>query len=317
LPELRRQMSVGAIALDQRKPVEVALLVRDAARAADDYDALREAYESLARAPSRIKDQAALRKLLAELNAEDGPTEAERRAIRIPILLTAFKSAADADLVLLAAEAEKDIRACLRADPPNLESAISLEPILEKAQDRSDEALRSSLQNTLRELQSHGSIRTLPKAPGTIPVTYEELLRAVDGQSTNVEIVDAAYESARRWGKDGVEYLPALRNALLAVVAVADRYALGEFGKDGAVGAFKDVDQKLVPNESDTALSHLKTREFHRVRNRRGQPITLGPHLTFGGGYRLYLAFDEHRRRIYVGHIGDHLPGKKSKVRPR
>ena len=34
-----------------------------------------------------------------------------------------------------------------------------------------------------------------------VAVTYEELLRTFEGRSSNLEILDAAYKSAKAWGK--------------------------------------------------------------------------------------------------------------------
>jgi hypothetical protein len=189
---------------------------------------------------------------------------------------------------------------------------------LVEAHDRAPVNQRPSIENTLRELRQAGDapVATVPGA-ASVAVTYADLLRSFDGRSENLEIVDAAYESAQAWGKDGTEYLPALLEALRATLAVADRFAAQEFTAEGAVGAFAEAGQVLTPSESDTALRHRRTKKAHIVRNRRGQPIELGPHLRFGQGYRLYLVFDRQRRVVYVGRIGDHLPGKKSRNRPR
>lgn len=319
LGQLRAFIRIGAVSLSQRNPVEVAVLLRDAARVVGDADSLREAYESMAQAPKRARDSAALRDLLADLGDEDGPTAAELRAIGLPILLQAFKVAKDDDLLELASVAEQFVRHFLRTQPPNAQSARLLEPILVRAHDRATETQRPSIENILRELRDaeDAVLDVRPDSSSTVAVTYEELLRAFDGRSGNLEIVDAAYESARAWGRDGTDYLPALRDALEASVRVADRYAAQEFGPEGAIGAFEQEGHVLTPDESDTALRHRRTKKAHIVKNRRGQPVQLGPHLHFGQGYRLYLAFDRTRRVMYIGRIGDHLPGKKSKNRPR
>jgi hypothetical protein len=319
LGELRKLIRVGAIDLRQRRPVEVAVLLRDAARVVGDADSLREAYESMAQAPKRTRNFALLMGLVHELEDEEGPTQSEVRAIGLPILLQAFKVATDEELGDLASTAELYVRGYLRGDTPNLDAARSLEAILERAHERVPERQRPSIQNTLRELRMALDLPTTAKEPAvkSVAVTYAELLKSFDGRSTNLEIVEAAYESAKAWGKDGTEYLGVLRDALEATVSVADRFAAQEFSAEGAVGAFADVGQILIPGESATATQHARTKKSHIVRNRRGQPVELGPHLKFGQEFRLYLAFDKQRRIVYVGRIGDHLPGKKSRERPR
>jgi hypothetical protein len=318
LEQMRRLLRAGAISLDQRKPAEVALVLREAARTVGDAEALRDAYESLASAPERERNPELLGELLQELEEEDGPTSDELRAIGLPIVLQAFKSAPDDRLIVLAGHAERYVRAYLRSDPPNLESAMLLEPLLVAAHERADPTVRPSLENALRELRQRAGIAESPvAAERVVAVTYEELLRSFEGVSPNLEILPSAYESARKWGKDGTEHLGALRDALNAAVVVANRYASQELGRDGAVGAFRDAGHVLVPDESDSALQNPRSLKPHVVKDRFGQSIVLRPHLRFAQGKRLYLAFDEPRRVVLVGHVGDHLPGKRTRNRPR
>lgn len=309
LQQLRQHLRRGTISLDQRRPVEVALLLRKAAQSLGDADALRESYASLAMAPSRSRDADALISLLSDIQHEEGPTESELDAIGLPILIQAFEVADDGQLVALGIRAESLVRRFLRQDPANLTSAAALEPLIARALDCATAEARGPLENIMRELlsASQRSDQRKVRAPA-VATTYEELLRMFDGRSNNVEIVEEAFASARTWGRDGREQLEALRDALEAVVDVADRYAAQDLGSDGLLGAFARAGHTLIPAESETTQKDPKARRAHTVRNRRNQPIELGPHLKFADGKRLYLALDTQRRRLYVGWVGDHLP---------
>jgi hypothetical protein len=141
-------------------------------------------------------------------------------------------------------------------------------------------------------------------------VTVSSPVKALDAVlalSSNVDVLVSARDSARKWGKDGLDYVDELMEALRAVAGVADRYALNEVGKDGFVAAFAERGQVLVPRESESTGNNRKARRAHVVQDDLGRPVVLGPHLKFGKRYRLYLAFDESRRRIQIGWVGEHL----------
>jgi hypothetical protein len=312
LSAIRHEIRLGSISLDQRKPREVAELLRRAARSVGDADGLRDAYEAMARAPLRKRDASALLALLADLDREaEGPSESELRAIGVPIIIQAYKCATDDALLTLVPVVERYVRAFIRQKPPNLEFAHELEPVLAGAHDRSSGDQREGIENLLRELAGVAPVVVKDVEAPQVATTYEEVLHSFDGRSAGVEIMDSAFESARSWGREGREYLSGLRDALEAIVAVADRYASRQMGTAGLVGAFSDAGQKLIPDESESTRQDPKTRAAHTARNRRGQPVVLGPHLKFGAEKRLYLSFDEARRLIYVGWVGQHLRVRK------
>lgn len=75
---------------------------------------------------------------------------------------------------------------------------------------------------------------------------------------------------------------------------------------------------KYTPAESSTATQG-KNREKHTFRfvepDATGNPIQLTllcePHMRINDGERVYFFGDRNKGRVYVGHIGAHLPGKK------
>ena len=229
----------------------------------------------------------------------------------------AHKLASDDDLLALGTFAEMYVRRFLRQEPPNVVLAGALEGVLTAAFERAKDERRSSLGNLIRELSKRVAPHAHEAPMPSVVVTYEELLKTFVGRSENVEILNSALNSAKKWGRDGRHYLGAVRDALAAVVIVADRYAAQDFSKDGLVGAFADAGQRLVPDEFETTQLNPKTVAAHTVRNHQGHSVTLGPHIRFGDGKRMYLGLDEARRVIYVGWVGDHLPVAKYRDRAR
>ena len=313
-----QKMDVGVLNLTQQKPTEVATTLRNLASMTGSEETLEMAYTAMAQAPHRRRKPAELERLLSELDQEDVLTDGARMAIGSPIILQAYGHATDDDLLMLALTAETYIRAMVRQQPPNVADASRLRQVLEAAHPAADQGQRASIEDCLRELSAAtgGLSEQLGQIPDVV-VDYVGALRAVDGRTPNVLIVETAYETAAVWARDGTKHVPAVVQTLASVCEVADLYAAKGIDDSGLTGAFGDRGQQLVRDQSETAKTHAKTRRFHVVKDSEGNEYQIGPHFKYGRDRRMYLAIDKPRRRLVVARLGDHLPGDKSKNRPR
>jgi hypothetical protein len=306
LNELRNGIRRGSLTLSQRNPVPLAPLVRDLARIADDPDALAEAYLAMADAPERRASTGALLDLLADADDEAVGATGERSALARELLLRAYRSATAEDFARLAPHAERQMRAALRQDPPSLEVAESLRPLLEGALAYVDHALERGIQECLRELASAAghAAPTQTTVPDHI-ATLSDALDYVQGASANVEVLAAAYESAQHWGKKTHKYIPSVMNAMKAIAEVAETYARGDIGPDGMRGAFRERGQDLVRHDSDQTSQRFASE--YLARDTQGRAVRLEMHLRLGKDFRIYLTPDKATRRLLVGRIGGHL----------
>ena len=122
-----------------------------------------------------------------------------------------------------------------------------------------------------------GRVAVVTGAAG-VATTYEEVLRSIDGRSPNVEIVQAAFQSARAWGRDGSEQLEAVREALWR--SRRSGSVRGERDRQGwARWAFVGMGFAVSSGESESARKNNRAAKAHTVRNHRNQPVVLGPHV--------------------------------------
>ena len=305
LAELRSAVKRGAVTLAQRTPVPVAGLYRDLAREVGDPDALADAYEALASDPQARTNIGALLALAAELEDEVVGTEGERQAVELRILLAAYGVADEAELLRVAHPAIVLTRALLRQDPPNTESARKLQPLLQHAAQVARDGDLAEIDAVLRELEGPPN-RPLAEASPAVILTIRDVLNYAAGLTSNLEILDVAYESGAGWGKNTHKYIGPLMKSMDTLKTVADAWSAGEIGPDGLFGAFRDQGQNFVRKDSDqTRQRHA---ERYIVRGRDGSRVVLESHLRLGNDFRVYIAFDKARRHILVGHVGEHFP---------
>ena len=92
--------------------------------------------------------------------------------------------------------------------------------------------------------------------------------------------------------------------------------ALGEWARRFAKEDGPDIREALrgLPGYRED-ISETAKQQYAKYYDRRlddGSVIQLGPHIEAGGNAgRIYFYIDDTRRRIIVGHVGKHLPGKK------
>ena len=136
-----------------------------------------------------------------------------------------------------------------------------------------------------------------------VTTVYEALAYARDRYPALV-ILKEAEDSARQRGSAGT------RQALESMTALGDwaqRYA-----EDGSQETWERL--RLLPGfrEDVSATARQQHRRHYDRRLDDGSVIQLGPHLDAGGGGgRLYFCVDQARRKVIVGHVGRHLPGKR------
>jgi hypothetical protein len=87
-------------------------------------------------------------------------------------------------------------------------------------------------------------------------------------------------------------------------------------GRSFAV-ACKEAGLDWKPDISDTAKTRYRQ---HYTRTYDGEEVLLGPHLSYGGGSaanarvaRIYCYLDKDRRKVVIGHAGEHLPDTRYK----
>jgi len=315
---LLRGLDAGPLAINQRVPVRVAEILRDTATATGDTERLVRAYEAL----SVKADVSTAAQLIGEIAQVDDVilTDGRKRTLEGSILMKVFPRAKSVDLILIGQHAERLIREMVRASPPEIDRASSLEVIVERAFDSAngDPDTQDAFQDVLRELaEARGHERDrYRELPLDTVTTYVEALRAISARSDNVLVADEAYRSAEAWSRDGNHHLQQVVNALVAVVVVADRLNGAGLGPGGLPQAFEDAGVTIIGDQSDTAKTARQSKGWHRV-HVDGREYTVGPHIQFGNDKRLYLSHDKLRRCLVVGWLGDHLPGAKSKSRPR
>ena len=141
--------------------------------------------------------------------------------------------------------------------------------------------------------------------PGASAVTtvYEAVAHARD-RFPALDVLKEAEDSARQRGSAGT------RQALASMVA------LGEWAQEFAKGDGPELRDalRLLPGfrEDISATSKQQHTRHYDRRLEDGSVIQLGPHLDAGGnGGRIYFYLDESRRKVVVGHVGKHLPGKR------
>lgn len=309
LAELRKAIALGSVSANQRSPIVVATLLRELARDVGDADALRTAYEGLAQLPDHRSSVSELVNLVRELDSEDVGTEGERLAVGVSLLLEAYKRADAETYATLAEPAERAARALLRQEPPNIDSALRLKPLLEQAHAHLDPPARAGVETVLRELLMASGVDpdqvgVAADRPRTI-VSLRDALNYFATSTSNVDVLAAAYESVARWGKKPNKYVPQVHEAFEAMSAVADAYASGAIGPEGFYGAFRDRGQDLVRQDSDQTRQRF--RDLYVTTDRQGRRVALTSHLRIGADFRIYFAVDERTRRLLVGHVGKHL----------
>jgi hypothetical protein len=131
-----------------------------------------------------------------------------------------------------------------------------------------------------------------------------EALEAAQRRFPGLIVLPEAEKSARQRGNEGVKQA---RDSLFALGEVAERYGAGELntGLDEALSKLPGFKSGI------SAVARQKYRRSYARRLPDGRDCLLGPHLDGGGnGGRIYFAVDEQGRRLIVGHVGRHLPGK-------
>lgn len=135
--------------------------------------------------------------------------------------------------------------------------------------------------------------------------TVSEALAAARQRHPALIVLPDAERSAAKRGTVGVKKA---REALFQLGEIAERYAAGELdeGLDRALAALPD----FKPDVSDTAKQRHAQQYTKTLPD--GSKVLLGPHFDIGGtDGRAYLFIDRGRRRIVLGHCGDHLAGKR------
>lgn len=140
-------------------------------------------------------------------------------------------------------------------------------------------------------------------AASAVTSVYEALAYARD-RFPGLVVLREAEDSARQRGSAGT------RQALESLVALgewAERFA-------GDAGQSTWESMRSLPGFRED-ISDTAKQQFRRHYDRRledGTTIQLGPHLEAGGnGGRIYFYVDVAERRVIVGHVGKHLPGRR------
>ncbi|HEX7300089.1 MAG TPA: hypothetical protein VF257_13915 [Solirubrobacteraceae bacterium] len=156
------------------------------------------------------------------------------------------------------------------------------------------------------QLASH-PVLVRPPTPG--PVNVAAALELAGEKDLHLVIHDRTTRTA---AASPFERPQEVFDGLMAIDAVARRYAAGTLGSGGFEAAFAAEGQSFASGISQTARTRYRA---HYEMTHEGATVMMGPHLRIGSGWspahcaRIYWYVDEKNRKLIIGHVGKHLPG--------